>query len=86
MTTKSKKLMQAADLITGHAPRLSDEEKQLCAQHQITADVLSGRDHRVVVLIDDQHTHQLSLFRAIDKKFPNSGAIIVNFTSADARL
>ena len=86
MSTKQQKIMQAADLITGHAPRLSDEERLFCKRNEITPAILRGEDHRVLIFADGEHSKSIDLFRSIETKFPDSGIKAVIFTSSDKDL
>ena len=84
MSTKQQKIMQAADLITGHTPRLSDEERLFCRRNQITPAILRGEDHRVLILTEGNP--EINLCRSIEAKFPNAGLKAVIFTSSDKDL
>ena len=86
MSTKQQKLMKAADLITGHAPRLSDEERLFCKRNEVTPAILRGEDHRVLIFADGEHSESIDLFRSIEAKFPDSGIITIVFTGDDHKL
>ena len=85
MKTKQQKIMEAADIITGHAPRLTDAERLWCKRNEVTPPILRGDQTKVVVFFDE-HSEDLSLCRAVAEKFPTSGIITVIFDSADAKL
>lgn len=84
MSTKQQKLMQAADMVTGHNNKLSDEERLFCKRNEITPNTLRGEGHRVLIFTESNP--DIDICRSIETKFPDSGIRAVIFTSSDKDL
>lgn len=64
-------------------PRLTDEERLWCKRNEITPAILRGDEQKIMVFVENQHTPELDLCRAIMEKFPESGLKRIVMISSD---